>query len=180
MKNTIKHWCADNSDPRAYIREPFIFEGKVCATNGHILIATNESDGDSYEPCSPHLERILKERLPEIDSAVKFIPIESVDTTIKSFTIDADCEECDGLKYLTFENEFNKYEIDCLTCDGKGTQPKIRNYTQLLGLRFNADYIEKLRALNNLEVCALKDKIAFKSKEGVGLLMSIRDTDNEE
>jgi hypothetical protein len=116
-------FCANKTDPRVYLRQPFSFDKFTAASNGHIMIVT-ERQPNTQEHCEkpnlPNIAKYIKNLYARLgqESAVfaldgflpEFRPCCECDGHGRVFQ----CPECDGA------GEIACWE-DCKKCDGSGT-----------------------------------------------------------
>jgi hypothetical protein len=103
MMIDLKRFCANESDPRAYLREPWAHNGYVYATNGHIVvrIPAPESAGVVAEHKAAATAEGLFAIFPAIEGA-----------ELPPFTLGEPCHFCEGSGIA--------YATDCPDCDGEG------------------------------------------------------------
>jgi hypothetical protein len=99
----LKRFCANKSDPRAYLREPWAHKGYVYATNGHIVVRVPAPD--QAEAIAEHKAAATAEGLFATFPAIEAQPL-------PPFTLGEECFFCAGTG--------EAYSVDCPDCDGEG------------------------------------------------------------
>jgi hypothetical protein len=200
----ITKFCADKNEVRTYLSRPIQLESCVAATNGHICVfeagsKANASDGSSVP--SSTLSR-LSEFYAECISETNWIKPKQATLPEKLDCRSCDgsgrlsrvrCPECDGDCYVSFENEFSDYTIECDTCGGKGTvkasgeplpvcdecngEKQVwddRVHFIVDGICLNPHYYSLLCEMPDLKI-SIKDRMVyFKSTQFTGILMAMR------
>jgi hypothetical protein len=121
----IHDWYSED-DFRPWLRAPFTYKGFTVASNGHTAIIAPIS---SYPPPSDMAKLGFIDELISIFPRLQFKPLaglslpepppcKNCESTGKTSLVT--CMECDGAGELEFDSDFNTYEVDCLTCGGKG------------------------------------------------------------
>lgn len=170
----IKQWCADESDPRDYLREPFQFDGKFTATNGHVLIRTPYK-GDQLNECSERIAGTLKNVFSELDQLEnKLREADLRDMEARQFIRDACCEECGGDRQVHVSNDFNEYEVDCKSCNATGRLAETGHFYAYQGVYVDQTYFNLLKDLTGLSLYGMNDRVYFNANEGSGVIMGIR------
>lgn len=119
----------DSDNCREVLRQPFLQDGRVCATDGHVLIRIDSSlCEDSYDekpggltpPCVanvvPEATTDIAVTRQQIERALEQAPEER----------NRQCPECKGSGDVTWEyrdRHYNKHTMEetCPVCDGSGT-----------------------------------------------------------
>ena len=115
----LQRFCADDFDPREYLRKPIPHKGYLYATNGHVLVRV----------AAPEHAGALAEK-PDFDAVVgKYIQAEGhaplpplpagkkcKDCNGTGMVLMAECADCDG------EGDFmhGTHIYECKECDGAG------------------------------------------------------------
>lgn len=120
-------YCSDN-DNRQAIQMPFRQDGKICATDGHMMIRVDEKicEGEYYDTVNglkpPTTSRVIPE--PTIDVP---LTIKMINKALGKAPEDKDrrCPECNGEGDVTWtytDRLHNKHEMQaqCPECDGTG------------------------------------------------------------
>lgn len=135
-KEILKLFCADENHPRAYLRQPFIFEGNTVASNGHIMIVF---DGklDDYPDC-----QILNlAQLFEYKELAKDLDFITIDTSILKPNR-GEKKQCEGCKGVGEEEcRCCGSVTECAECDGEGVVDVAPNTSIHDGYRFNDYYL---------------------------------------
>lgn len=169
----ILNWCADKTDSRTYIQQPFGFNGKIAATNGHVLIVT-KTENTEFDDCTHSITRTINDIIDEINGS-QFTNFDTTKINPKNLKHEVDCHECDGAGSINFENEYNDYDVECKSCDGEGTTLKDLNSVEFMGKNFAESYLSLITCLNGVKISCKPDRILFTSDEGMGVVMSIRE-----
>lgn len=155
---TLRMFCANDSDPRELLRAPWKDAGWIYATNGHWIVRVAD-DGRSVP------ERTAKH--PKIGTKVTFDGTAECDfKTLPEIAQPAKCPLCDGS---------GRDEDDaCWDCDGGGED--VRAATDIGDARFANHYLRRLAKLPGIAFCARPDPLpgAFRFDGGYGLLMPVR------
>lgn len=147
----------DSDNRREVLRQPFLQDGKVCATDGHVLIRIDSSlcDGSYDEKPGgltpprtasvvPAATTDIAVTRQQIERALELAPEEQ----------NRQCPECKGSGDVTWEYHDRYYELytmeaECPMCDGSGT---VDDYTVIkyqfifCGKAFSYHYVKTLLA----------------------------------
>jgi hypothetical protein len=125
MTIDIQRFCAMNSDPREWLRRPWIEDGTTVATNGHIVVRVDTVlQGEIAD--APH--GTMSGRIPKVIAAAAHLDavVSARDIAItmvpcrhcagEGTVTDRECNECEG------EGEFGHgtHWYCCKECDGDG------------------------------------------------------------
>lgn len=124
----LNHFC-DPEEKRLHCRQPFNWNGKTVATNGHIVVFAPEQPlADLYE-LTPNLCPTNLLDLYEKTHAAEFVPmppglpIETIKCDFCNRTgkcTTNTCDECDGDGEIVFHTKYHRYDWDCESCSGEG------------------------------------------------------------
>lgn len=115
----LQKFCATEHFREA-LKTPFSRGEYTYATNGFVLvrvprIAEVAENSEAPNTDSPNVAVYFSETegswadMPDLVVEMMRVPI-----------LDKKCPECDGAGTVELENDFNEYEAECRTCDGKG------------------------------------------------------------
>jgi len=130
MKIDLKPFCADDDDPRYYLRTPFNLNGYTVAVDGHVCVRVglDDSYNDLQEDKCESISNVLNKHFHDVES-INFKPFKALPDLVycdckacagTGFMIKRQCHECDGEGELTLSSSCNDYEVDCYSCSGKG------------------------------------------------------------
>jgi hypothetical protein len=186
-------------DSRIYLSQPFQFNGRTIACNGHIFVSTPEH-GDYLQCPEDYSSKILA--LIEKFNPSEFVPMPNLVfpekiscpkcLTIGKCTI-IKCIECEGEGEISWHSGFNDYEAVCLSCDGDGEISKsggdktclcclgsghvygLDSYVDISGLKINPHYLELITDEPVLEISVdtKEDILVFRSGENYGLIKAV-------
>lgn len=189
----LNKFCANENDPREYLRNPLTALNQDFATNGHILVRL---DGVSKNPNHAKektfvsvLQSIDAQNILDYTPLTVVLPNKSICSICdnKGFTLGREkkeCPECDGEGEFTHGN----HEYECKECDGDGEVesftksdvkvPCYRCPTQPVpvgDLNFQRKYLAMLLELPNIQYLldSGKGMMFFKFDGGDGCLMRI-------
>jgi hypothetical protein len=137
-----------NDDRRPVFNKPFEVNGKVYATDAHVLIRTDKKNIDfiiDNEHLPPKVEQVIPERnLNEILNINKemFESLKTADEYEFSGK-DIDCKTCDGHGEVEWEFEHYTHDFDCPVCNGSGLSEERRG--KKTGGKTFGDSIVKLK-----------------------------------
>lgn len=125
----IKRFCATN-DIRQFLNQPFKLDGRVVASNGHVIIVVTDEGNNNYEELSHNRDGVLK-TVKRIEAVTQWHALDKDSLTFPELSecgvckgmgkaIKEDCEECDGEGEAVAENDFSTYHVKCASCDGEG------------------------------------------------------------
>jgi hypothetical protein len=139
MQIDLNNYTADDTDPRKYLHQPFIFDGKPTATDGHILIQLDGMDlMQTSNACEPYddLPENFKQSLASIFEKLQSItdyreipeyslPDKNCELCNTTGKVDH-CPECHSANgKLVFDSDWNEYEVECKTCKGGAVKEHI-------------------------------------------------------
>lgn len=114
------------TDPRVWMRQPFQVAGKLVATDGRTMFASNEPS-DLPDPETTSVDRIRL--FFELAAKADFFQLPSLNFPEKPDCVECKgsgkhclktCPECDGFGEAEAQTDYNTYEVQCRTCDGFG------------------------------------------------------------
>lgn len=180
-------------DVRTFLRTPFNRDGKTCASNGHAVVLFPENP-DYAELDEKHKLKI-SHFVAEIEAAV-FMPLpanitlpEPIQCGVCKGTGKAreiDCDECEGEGEVCFSNDHHDYEFPCKSCEGKGLKVAVGicdnckgtgkafnliNGVKIGDIYIDPNYLSLIIHAPDLQICALPDKLLFKSGDISGAIM---------
>lgn len=187
---------------RLYMHTPWRHQGRIFATNGHVLIAIDDNGRDGVSPHEPgrhpKIELILKHEYP--DSA--FAPLPDIGGITKpcvrchgaGFHFEIDCDDCDGRGAF----DHGKHTYTCVECNGGGTvgskTERTRcetcagfgesgwwqecDKTDIGDARFQTRYLRLFAGLPNVRIATggPNDKAIIRFDGGMGVVMPMRKT----
>lgn len=191
----IKKWCAKN-DSREYLANPFNFNGRTFACNGHAVISIPEKA--AYADIEDSLKKAMADFLDTegfIFSPSAFILpeakcCETCRGTAK-LTL-TQCEECEGKGNVSFDNDHNSYECECKTCDGHGEEKALgvgddcneclgfgSGYErfasiEINGVKIDLKYARLLSSIENVEVSNHDERLYFRSGDMQGVILGMK------
>src|SRR6266516_3894825 len=125
----LKRFCSHDKDgPRPYLKEPFAWNGKVYATDGHILIRAEPNGHEYPDPHSSKMKSEYGRKLNMAEGCEKLIadnpPGEFIEITEWDRTVEDEyeCHECEGNGYKVMRERFGivDVEVGCDDCDDTG------------------------------------------------------------
>jgi DnaJ-class molecular chaperone len=214
-KIDLQPFCADDDDHRENLKSPFNIGSNSYATTGNFFIKTDldlgfealQSNHGKAEIKSLHrtikifedacqgIEELNYKPMPSINDVIKKeCPICSGSGLLQLI----ECVECAGEGDVDLSNDFNDYNAECQTCDGKGKvtgigsgQPcdachgemKITDESAschtLDGLRVNISFLKLFEPLPNLQYAFMRPyQLAVKFDGGYGVIMARSDSTN--
>lgn len=192
----IKSFCAIG-DIRDVLNAPFIFEDKMIASNGRIMIAMPNDGNNEYQHCPQDFN--VKRLLDIMESPSEWTACNKSEIVFPEKVVCAECigsgkserkecEECDGEGEVDLENDYSTYcGIECKSCDGDGYilkkstdktclecagTGKVDQYmsaVEILGLKIRVKYLRLIIDEENLEFAVddKKDKLIFRCGDGI-------------
>lgn len=127
-------------DSRERIKNPFVYDGFVYATNGQVIIRTKENV-NNYKPIEKSIITKSIDGFPWGKTKEKLKTMPPIPTQNLE---DIDCKECDGVGEVSFSNIHNYYECDCKSCDGYGKIEKelkvqLEAVSKLPGIKYDSE-----------------------------------------
>jgi hypothetical protein len=166
LDHGIYAFCALSHDPRPTMWAPFTIDGRVWATNGHIIVTMDSVDGEFVElpVCtSPSRKSIAK----IMESAVgEYVPVSSIDLPAEE-----PCRACNG-DGLDHDDGTDR---GCWYCNGYGVKEYVEAYVG--GICFDARYLRLIGSLPGAEIAVGPDygtPALFRFDGGKGALMPMR------
>ncbi|MCF2902267.1 hypothetical protein L1267_18005 [Pseudoalteromonas sp. OFAV1] len=159
------------SDDFGPLSKKIMVDGYICTTNGIIAFFVPAKCKD--ENINKNIEAVLSKRLAQILSSGPYLPWPKHFSIPDESEGESDCDECNGNGHLNLSNNYHTYNVDCKSCHGSGTLRK----EVLLSmpdseLKFDASIIKLICGMTELEYCVEENLLLFKSKQGIGLLVS--------
>lgn len=126
----LQHFCA-LSDVRSYLNEPMAHEGRLYASNGHIIITVPDTYETQHNPIPGEIKRFIAQLHADHIQADNYRPVADIplpemtdldvcpDCNGNGQVWSETCEDCDGVG--TFG--FGSHSYTCKECDGTGHQP---------------------------------------------------------
>lgn len=119
----LNPFCEKMDGHRLYLKQPFVIDGYLCASDGYKLVAIPAPQGVETELLPLGMPADVQKKLGDV---IKFArqmdvpqrPFPSLKITKAPEKIP--CKECKGKGSVSFSNSFNAYECECLTCEGAG------------------------------------------------------------
>lgn len=153
-------------------REPFIFNGRMVATNGKMMALLTDYDASPTGLFCDYLNPPVKGTVPTIDSIVK-----QLDTCLASSITEPlqDIPPCVYEQEMCFECEY----LGCDECGGKGVEysPAESSTCLLGGVRIALDLLNRLRDRKKLSYVAFTldgvPAVAFKFAGGTAVIMGM-------
>lgn len=116
---------ANSSGWRPKFKEPFVFDGKTYATDGHVLVRLDtllegaaEYPDFPYEQIQGNFESPLHEPVLLKDY---WTEVQTEECSVcKGTGRIRTCPECEGDGYISLDSGWNTYEVECQTCYGTG------------------------------------------------------------
>lgn len=113
-------FCSDQAEAREYLKSPFRSELGVVATNGHILVVTEDNSGDW--PATPKAISGFAKVISSATTKGKKFKLSGI-----NYPDDEQCIKCKGEGYIRQGNCYacgqEKEDLDCEECrDGKAKQ----------------------------------------------------------
>jgi hypothetical protein len=185
----LDRFCATPEDFRTYLQVPFLSRGKVCRTNGHVLLVTEPEAGVEYAANGLKSEpRDLFEKwadgeylpLPKLPKPQRcptclgkgFMPMSACQSckgegVFEHFGHAYDCKECEATGDM--EDEAGEMR-PCFICGGLGHE---RSVFKVRDVPFELIYLHWIAKLPNVEVAVhgATDPLAFRFDGGTGLVM---------
>lgn len=128
----INKFCGDTHS-RAWMKNPFSIDGRVAATNGHIILILHNQDCSGYLPLeNDENEACVLRLINSIETASDYAPINKETIILpekercivcqgSGKAIKIECIECGGDGSVDASNDFNTYhDLTCASCDGIG------------------------------------------------------------
>lgn len=198
----LKQFCANETDYREYLRNPWRQNGQIAATNGHILIAVADDGRELPEflgltrtiGAVAKFLQITADNYTPLSSIV-LPPVELCDscngTGKEEVPVTKDCSKCNGNGVVECDmghdhncpecdgaGEFETGEMTqkaCKACDGTG-----HKYQQPVAVgkaHINRRYLALIASLPSAEIAVpdVDDKpIPFRFAGGQGVIMGLR------
>jgi hypothetical protein len=182
-------------DARHFLRTPFNRDGKTCASNGHTLVLFPENP--DYAELDEKHKLNISQLVAEIDAA-EFIPLPANITLPEPIPCgvckgtgkarEIDCDECEGAGEVCFSNDHHDYEVTCKSCEGEGVSIEVgvgtcdnckgtgkrfdrREAVKIADIYIDPNYLSFIIHAPDLLICALPDKLLFKSNDISGAIM---------
>lgn len=177
---------------------PFSFGDYSYASNGHLLVRVSRlADVPEWAALNEQASQMFNGLdFPALTAALVDIPDfpqpepEPCPVCNGAGKIST-CPECEGAGEVTFENDFHEYEVDCLTCHGKGKvagheicgdcngsgKRRVTKRIEVGCTGFSSHYLNLLRDhLPGVKIAPTEPEKAnfFKWDGGDGLLMPMR------
>lgn len=179
MRTGIMAFCATERDIRQYLQTPWKKDGKVYATNGHILIETTAEFAPGDWPDYEHGRRPKNIETMFFDAEAR-TTIYSALPDIPPVTL---CSTCDGAGrtewYWEEDEDGNNYKARdgrmhiCDDCDGYGEG---FHRVAVADTGFQARYLRLLATLPGIEIAPHGTApCLFRFSAGRGLLMPCRE-----
>ncbi len=189
----LQKWCGQG-DVRYYLNQPFNFEGRTIATNGHLMIAIPKVGKyeEIYDGLIGKISELLKPNnftFSAFDYDLK-MPEKTACTFCKGTTkvTIENCQECDGDGEVEAETDFNTYVCDCKSCDGDGHTSIAGKgldchqcdagsvyddsaSVKVCGVNINPNYYKLLSTIDGLAVHGSGYLLHFQAGETKGVIM---------
>lgn len=153
---------------RAYLLKPATRDGKTYATNGHILLRVDLRDDVPAVENFPDCERVFG----ACDLTQPMVDLPKINLP---FDGPIECIECDG---RGTEHECPDCTCACELCNGMGQVSSDREKSVTLdGIPFAMHYFRMIAALPGIKIPAKvagTDPMPFQFDEGAGVLMPMR------
>ena len=180
----IQSFCA-KGDIRDVLNAPFLFDNKIIASNGHIMIILPNDGNNEYQHCPSDFN--VKRLIDIVESPSEWTVSNKSEIVFPEKVVCAECigsgkserkecEECCGEGEVDLENDYSTYygleckscggdgyELNrstdkiCSKCNGTGKVDKFRSVVEILGLKVQVKYIRLIMDEENLEF-AVDDK----------------------
>lgn len=127
----INKFHAQGNDIASWINQPFAINGRVCATDRHIILILHNQDCSGYAPLETN-ERGVMRLIDTIESSSGYASVEKEQIAwpekIKCIICKGcghatkeKCEECNGEGVSEARNDYSTYyDLECASCDGIG------------------------------------------------------------
>jgi len=151
----LQRFCADASEPREYLQQPWTRDGYTCATNGHIIVRIPAIADIPDNADSPNNTKLFAKTAP----ATVWMPVPKM-----AMPEDVLCDWCDGTGKDTSDEQ-------CEKCNRTGKVPD-RSGIQFAGTAFAKRYLALIQgwqiAPNGLMPAWIRND------DALGLLMPMR------
>lgn len=129
MKELFNKFTGENSGLN--LVTPFIQDGYVCATNGHILIRAKAEDVDFEATENPKAPRVPEEWFVQHQDFAIDLDRDKFNgfKTKPEYDNPEECQECSGDGEVTWEYEHYTMDADCPACNGTGESQEPRTLT---------------------------------------------------
>lgn len=129
--DTLRAFCSNSTDPREWMRRPFVFNGLTIACSGYVMAFLDgarpgvECAAPPQNAANGLLRLIERSRSANSSAGVRAadIPLPPAEpcrfchgSKEKPFEPTTSCDDCDGAGY--FDHGHHSY--DCMHCDGDG------------------------------------------------------------
>lgn len=139
-ENKLFGWFVEDDGHREVFKTPFLQDGYVCATNGHVLIRVKaELLTEKYEEvATPIISRIIPQRNTdiEISQSAIFNALHNAKMVEDSgvFQLYVYCKECKGTgevdwNYYDRKGNYHTSSHECPICEGECTVPACTDET---------------------------------------------------
>ena len=160
----LQSFCDETRDS---ISQPFLVDGNLYATNGKIIIRSDDVKGNFKEIENEHVIDLVHRMEWGNDCELQDLP--NVNGELKEIK----CEECGGSGTLDVDNKYNKYEVECKSCEGVGYKMEY-NDVKIGDLTVSAGLLSKIKDLPNVKCAVYKKRyLYFKFDGGEGFLLGM-------
>jgi hypothetical protein len=163
-------FCSTDDGYRLYLRAPFTLDGKIYATNGHIMVRIDAFDGHPYHELP---EKEGPRNAPQMFDTHKPKNLTALPNWDRSIADFRNCSSCNGTGRCCEEDHVGS--IECDECDG-GKVPTWNGApigSKMIGTR----YLRLMETLPGLMIDLTGEPlecIPFVFDGGVGLVMPMR------
>ncbi|MFM2618604.1 hypothetical protein AAFX26_15885 (plasmid) [Vibrio alginolyticus] len=208
LKTVLSTFTCDDSDPRAFLRQPFNYGEYTYFTDGHVMARIPKEEGHPSIP--EEKQQVYQDSINRFFSSFykgKFFPLPPVPEITKHTCTECDgsgkmtqkkCHECDGWGEVDAETAYNTYEVpckscnetgyirlkggeqDCENCEGTGETPKFRIESMRVdGGLLSLKMAHRIKRLPNLKIARISDVFfGLKFDGGTGVVAAVQDPDS--
>ena len=192
----IKSFCAIG-DIRDVLNAPFVFENKIVASNGHIMVIVPNDGNNEYAHCPSNFN--VKRLIDIVESPSEWTACNKSEIVFPEKIVCAECigsgklerkecEECDGEGEVDLENDYSTYygleckscggdgyilnkstDKTCSVCAGAGNVDGYMSAVEILGLKIQVKYLRLIMDEENLEFAANDEKDMLIYRCGTGI-----------
>lgn len=119
----LNPFCEKLDGHRLYLKQPFVLNGYLCASDGYKLVAIPAPSGVEAELLPLAVPADVQKKLGDILGFAQQLDVPQRSFPSLKITKAPEkipCKECKGKCVVSFSNSFNEYECECQTCEGSG------------------------------------------------------------
>lgn len=197
----IKKFCG-KGDIRDYLNAPFLYDNKIVASDGHIMVILPNDGKNEYQQIADSNFN-PKRVIDIIESPSVWTPFNRSEIVLPDTVVcvvcdglgkseKEECEECEGEGEVELENGYSTYsglsckscngdgyilkkstDQICSVCDGTGKVDGFMSAVEILGLKVQVKYLRLIMDEENLELAADDQKDMLIYRCGTGITGAI-------